>query len=42
MIAAFCDDDLSVLDELHVLMDNYRVERNQGNSAYLHFTVRWS
>ena len=27
--AAFCDDDLSVLNELHVLMDNYRVERNQ-------------
>ena len=26
---AFCDDDLSVLKELSVLMDRYRVERNQ-------------
>ncbi len=26
---AFCDDDLSVLKELSVLMDKYRVERNQ-------------
>ena len=24
---AFCDDDLSVLKELSVLMDRYRVER---------------
>ncbi len=27
---AFCDDDLSVLKELSVLMDRYRVERNSG------------
>lgn len=26
---AFCDDDLSVLNELRVLLDKYRVERNQ-------------
>ena len=26
---AFCDDDLSVLKELSVLIDKYRVERNQ-------------
>ena len=26
---AFCDDDLSVLKELSILMDRYRVERNQ-------------
>lgn len=26
---AFCDDDLSVLNELRVLLDQYRVERNQ-------------
>src|SRR5574344_1974324 len=25
----FCDDDLSVLNELQVLLDRYRVERNQ-------------
>lgn len=27
--SSFCDDDLSVLKELSVLMDRYRVERNQ-------------
>ena len=27
---AFCDDELSVLDELRILLDRYRVERNQG------------
>lgn len=26
---AFCDDDLSILEELSVLIDQYRVERNQ-------------
>lgn len=26
---AFCDDDLSVLNELRILLDQYRVERNQ-------------
>ena len=26
---AFCDDDLSVLNEINVLLDEYRVERNQ-------------
>lgn len=26
---AFCDDDLSVLDEIRELLDRYRVERNQ-------------
>ena len=26
---AFCDDDLSVLKELSILTDRYRVERNQ-------------
>ena len=26
---AFCDDDLSVLNQLRVLLDKYRVERNQ-------------
>lgn len=26
---AFCDDDLSVLNEISVLLDKYRVERNQ-------------
>lgn len=26
---AFCDDDLSVLNEIRVLLDRYRVERNQ-------------
>ena len=26
---AFCDDELSVLDELRILLDRYRVERNQ-------------
>lgn len=26
---AFCDDDLSVLNEISVLLDQYRVERNQ-------------
>ena len=26
---AFCDDDLSILEELNVLIDKYRVERNQ-------------
>lgn len=26
---AFCDDDLSVLNDLRVLLDQYRVERNQ-------------
>lgn len=26
---AFCDDDLSILNELRVLLDQYRVERNQ-------------
>ena len=26
---AFCDDELSVLNELHILLDKYRVERNQ-------------
>lgn len=25
----FCDDELSVLNEIHVLLDQYRVERNQ-------------
>ena len=25
---AFCDDDISVLNELRVLLDRYRVERN--------------
>lgn len=29
---AFCDDDLSVLNELSVLVDKYRVERNQDIS----------
>ena len=24
----FCDDDLSILSELRVLLDRYRVERN--------------
>ena len=33
---AFCDDDLSVLKELSVLMDRYRVERNQ-DIAYAAF-----
>lgn len=27
---AFCDDDLSVLNDLRVLLDQYRVERNQA------------
>jgi len=26
---AFCDDELSILDELRILLDRYRVERNQ-------------
>ena len=26
---AFCDDELSVLNELRILLDQYRVERNQ-------------
>ena len=26
---AFCDDDLSILSELRVLLDRYRVQRNQ-------------
>ncbi|MBR3769625.1 MAG: response regulator, partial [Lachnospiraceae bacterium] len=26
---AFCDDDLSVLNQLNTLIDKYRVERNQ-------------
>lgn len=29
MKVAFCDDDLSVLNELRTLLDQYRVERNQ-------------
>ena len=33
---AFCDDDLSVLKELSVLVDRYRVERNQ-NITYAAF-----
>lgn len=28
MNIAFCDDDLSILNEIHVLLDKYRVERN--------------
>ena len=28
MKIAFCDDDLSILNEVHVLIDKYRVERN--------------
>lgn len=28
MQIAFCDDDLSILNEVHVLIDQYRVERN--------------
>ena len=28
MKIAFCDDDISVLNEVHVLIDQYRVERN--------------
>lgn len=33
---AFCDDDLSVLNEISVLLDRYRVERNQdiGYTAF--------
>ena len=33
---AFCDDDLSVLNEICVLLDRYRVERNQdiGYTAF--------
>lgn len=30
MKIAFCDDDLSVLNELRVLLDRYRVERNHA------------
>ena len=26
---AFCDDDLSVLNEISVLLDQYRVDRNK-------------
>ena len=26
---AFCDDDISILNEVHVLLDQYRVERNR-------------
>ena len=26
---AFCDDEISVLNELRILLDQYRVERNQ-------------
>ena len=26
---AFCDDDLSILNEVRVLLDRYRVEHNQ-------------
>ena len=26
---AFCDDDLSILNEINVLLDKYRVERNR-------------
>ncbi len=26
---AFCDDDLSVLNDLRVLLDQYRVDRNR-------------
>ena len=26
---AFCDDELSILNELRILLDQYRVERNQ-------------
>lgn len=33
---AFCDDDLSVLKELSILVDRYRVERNQ-NIVYAAF-----
>ena len=28
MKIAFCDDDLSILNEVHILIDKYRVERN--------------
>ena len=35
---AFCDDELSVLNELSVLMDRYRVERNR-EIGYIAFQI---
>ena len=37
---AFCDDELSVLNELRVLVDQYRVERNQ-EIEYTAFQSPW-